>query len=109
RSLTQLRRQVTVTHACGNPGEWGRDSLRQLADPQMAELDRCALGFQTEVAGAGLAAAAAGDLLAVDPQPDLAIDAPHVIMVPVAKAQAQILQGEAAAAVGRRGREGRHP
>ena len=70
-----------------------RRSSRQLADPQLAELDRRALGLEAEVPGARLAAAAAGDLLAVDPEPDLAVDAADVIVVPLADALAQLLPG----------------
>ena len=75
---------------------------------RLAELDRRALGFEAEIPGGRLAAGAAGDFLAVDPEADLAVDAPDVIVVPLADALAQRFFGEAAAAVGRDRRERRH-
>ena len=81
-------------------------TLRQFADPQLPELDRRPFGLEAEMARAGLAVVAAGDFLAVDPEPDLAIDRPDVVVVPLADALAQVLAGEAPLAVGRGGRKG---
>src|SRR5207244_8854544 len=64
--------------------------------------------FQAEVARARLAVLAAGDLFAVDPQPDLAVDRPDVVVVPLVDALAEVLPREAALAVGRRRRQRRH-
>ena len=66
----------------------------------LAELDGRAFRLQAEKAGARLAAGAAGDFLAVDPEPDLAVDAPDVVVVPLADPLAQVLRRKAAAAVG---------
>jgi hypothetical protein len=73
---------------------------RKLADAEVAELDRGALGLQAEVALGRLALGAAGDLLAVDPQPDLAVDAADVVVVPLVHPLRQVLRREAARAVG---------
>ena len=51
-------------------------------------------GFEADVALAGLAAGSAGDFLAVDPEANLAIDTPDIIMVPLVQSLAQILGGE---------------
>ena len=80
----------------------------QLADAQPAELDRRTFRLQAEEARSRLAAVAAGDFLAVDPQPDLAVDAADVVVVPLANALAQLFRREAAAAVGRDRRERGH-
>src|SRR4051812_20259012 len=64
--------------------------LRQFADADVAKLDRRAFGFHAEVSAARLRAAAAGDLLAVHPQADLAVDGADVVVIPLAHALAQI-------------------
>src|SRR5262249_61461194 len=73
----------------------------QLADADVLEVDRRALGLQAQVAGPRLDAVAPGHLLAVDPQAQLPVDRPHVVVVPLPEALAQVLAREAAAAVGR--------
>src|SRR3954470_13473384 len=55
-----------------------------------------------------LAAGPPGDLLTVDPQSHLAVDAAVVVVVPLADALAQLFRGETAGAVRRGRREGRH-
>src|SRR5262249_21299200 len=80
----------------------------QLADAQVAELHRRALGLEAAIAGGRIAAVAARALLTVVPEADVAVDGPDVIVVPLADALAQPLGREAAAAVGRGGREGLH-
>src|SRR5262245_20652688 len=52
--------------------------LRQHPNPQIFELDRRAFGFQAQVTAGRLRVLAARNLLAVDPQPHLAVDPAHV-------------------------------
>ena len=51
---------------------------------------------------------AAGHFLAVDPQPDFAIDGPDVIVIPLADALAQVLSRKTPFAIRRRGRKWLH-
>src|SRR3954469_23305565 len=83
--------------------------LRQLPDAQVPELDRRALRLQAEMAAGGATVGPARDLLAVDPEADLAIEAADVVMGPLAHALAPMPGGEAPRAVGRGRREGGHP
>src|SRR5205823_4899433 len=76
--------------ACGMPSKSGACALpwptppsRQLANADVAEVDRRALRLQAQVARPRLDAVAPRHLLAVDPQPDLAVDRPHVVVVPL--------------------------
>ena len=79
----------------------GRGRSGQLADSQVLELDGRALGLEAEKAAGRLAVIAAGDFFTVDPEPDLAVDAAHVVMVPLANAFGEMLAGKAPGAVGR--------
>src|SRR4051812_27336673 len=78
----------------------GRSS-RQLAQADVAEVDRRAFRLQAKEAGPRLDLVAARHLLAVDPQPHLAVDRADVVVVPLVDALAQVLAREAAAAAGR--------
>src|SRR5262249_19174190 len=75
----------------------------QLADADVLEVDRRALGLQAQVAGPRLDAVAPGHLLAVDPQAQLPVHRPHVVVVALPGALALALTRGDAAAV-RRGR-----
>src|SRR5689334_13745536 len=77
---------------------------RQFANSQVFELHRRALRLETKIAESRLAAAPAGYLLAVYPQPYLAVDRAHIVMVPLTGALAQALAGKAAHPVRRRER-----
>ena len=80
----------------------------QLANPHVPELNRRAFRFEAKKAGPRITAIAAGNFFAIDPQPNLAVDAADVIVVPLTDALALIFPREAAAAVGRDGRKRPH-
>ena len=78
-----------------------QSSSWQLTDAQRAKVDRRALGLETEKTARGIGAVAAGDFLAVHPEPDLAVDRSDIVVVPLAVALGEILARETPAAVGR--------
>src|SRR5262249_4729105 len=73
----------------------------QFADADVPELNRRAFRFHAQKARARFGAASARNLLAVDPQPHFAVDAPDIIVVPFIDPFAEIFSREAARAVGR--------
>src|SRR5205085_2582823 len=106
-SATSLRRPRSLLPR-RPPAESDRPPSRELANPQPRELDRRALRLQAEVTRLRVAPRPAGDLLTVDPEPDLAVDAADVVVVPLADPLAEVLRGEAPRAVGRGRREWPH-
>src|SRR5947209_4929275 len=80
----------------------------QFAEGDVLEVDRRAFGLQADEAGLRVDAVAAGDFFTVDPQADLAVDRPHVIVVPLAESLGEVLAREASATVGRSRREWLH-
>src|ERR1700716_3753963 len=83
-------------------------ALRQLANSKLLKLDRRAFRLQAKIPGRRTDMGAAGHFLAVDPQPDFAIDGSDVIMVPLTDAFAQVLSRKTPLAIRRRGRKWLH-
>src|SRR5262245_12936433 len=56
---------------------------RNLPHANISKLDRRSFRFKTEIPGSRLGAGAARDFFTVDPQAHFAVDAAHVVMIPL--------------------------
>src|SRR5690606_35395531 len=79
--------------------------LRQLAHADVAELDGRSFGLEAQESHPRVGVAATRHFPAVHPQANLAVDAAHVVVVPLARAPAALGTRKAARAIGRKRRE----
>ena len=77
---------------------WLKIRSRDFADAEFAKNNRRALALQAKIPFRRFDVGAAGNFLAVDPEPNLAVDRADVIVVPVAVPLGQVFAREAAAA-----------